>query len=209
MGTRVDHTSVTLKENEILEALNYEVDVPCPLQWYLAASMWMYTKAALCDGRKKDPPLDLQPTLATIIESVSWVTEDSLWEHEWITETKVTMRENPILEARHHDIEVPCPLQWALLWFSAPTNLNHKLENYGTKIGKLRKIVNRAIILTCNFAVDKTHTTRAMFVRTTTVALYCAHDKDWDVKKEMQGCDVDDDKLVTIHENASRVSTDN
>ena len=74
---------------------------------HLAASIWMYTKAALCDGRKKDPPLDLQPILATIIESVSWVTEDSLLDHEWITETKVTMRENPILEARHYDIEVP------------------------------------------------------------------------------------------------------
>ena len=55
--------------------------------------MWIYTKAALCDGRKRDPPLDLQPILATIMESVRWVTEDSLWDHEWITETKVTMQE--------------------------------------------------------------------------------------------------------------------
>ena len=39
---------------------------------YLAASMWIYTKAALCDGRKRDPPLDLQPFLAIIIESVTW-----------------------------------------------------------------------------------------------------------------------------------------
>ena len=47
-------------------------------QWvgsFLAASMWMYTKAALCDGRKCDPPLDLRSILAIIIESVSWVTE--------------------------------------------------------------------------------------------------------------------------------------
>ena len=52
---------------------------------YLAASMWTNTKPVLCDGCK---PLDLQPILATIVESVSWVTEDSLWDHEWITETK-------------------------------------------------------------------------------------------------------------------------
>ena len=39
---------------------------------YLAASMWMH----------------LQPILAIIIESVSWVNEDFLWDHEWITETK-------------------------------------------------------------------------------------------------------------------------
>ena len=66
---------------------------------YLAASMWIYTKAALCDGRKRDPLLDLQPVLATITESVSWVTEDSQWDHEWITETEVTMKGNLILEA--------------------------------------------------------------------------------------------------------------
>ena len=56
---------------------------------YLAASMWIYTKDALCDGRKRDPPFNLQPILASIIEGVSWVTEDSsLCDHEWITETK-------------------------------------------------------------------------------------------------------------------------
>ena len=54
---------------------------------YFAASMWIYTNAVVCDGRKRDPPLDLQPILAIIVESVSWVTEDSLWDHEWITET--------------------------------------------------------------------------------------------------------------------------
>ena len=28
---------------------------------YFAASMWINTKAVFCDGRKRDPPLDLQP----------------------------------------------------------------------------------------------------------------------------------------------------
>ena len=53
----------------------------------------------------KNPALDVQTILAFIIESVSWVTEDFLWDHEWITETKVTMKENLILEALHYDIE--------------------------------------------------------------------------------------------------------
>ena len=73
---------------------------------YLAASIWKNTKAVLCD---------LQPILAIIVECVSWVTEDSPWDRKWITETKATMRENLILEALHYDIDVPCPLQWALL----------------------------------------------------------------------------------------------
>ena len=40
-------------------------------QWvgsYLVASMCIYTKAVLCDGRKRDPSLDLQPTLGIIVE---------------------------------------------------------------------------------------------------------------------------------------------
>ena len=74
-------------------------------QWvgsYLAASI--YTKAVF---RKRHPLLDLQPILAIIMESVSWVTEDSLWNHVWVTETKVTMKEKLILEALHYDIQLP------------------------------------------------------------------------------------------------------
>ena len=133
--------------------------------------MWIYTKAALCDGRKRDPPLDLQPILATIMESVRWVTEDSLWDHEWITETKVTMKENLILDTLHHDIEVPCPLQLALLRFSAPTNLNHKFMNNGTKVAKFRDTVISAVELTSNIAFDGCHTPRACFVRAVTIFL--------------------------------------
>ena len=87
---------------------------------HLAACMWIYTKAVLCDGR----PWTYQPTLGIIVENVSWVTEDFLWEHEWITETTVTLKENVTLEALNYDIDVPCPIQWGLLWFSAPTNLS-------------------------------------------------------------------------------------
>ena len=51
---------------------------------YLAACMWFFTKVVLCDERRRDPPLDLQIVLGIIVEIVHWVTEDSLWEHEWI-----------------------------------------------------------------------------------------------------------------------------
>ena len=58
------------------------------------------------------PPLELRQMLKIIMESVSWVTEDFLWEHEWVTETNVVLKENGILEALNYDIDVPCPLQW-------------------------------------------------------------------------------------------------
>ena len=41
---------------------------------------------------KIDPPLDMQTIFAITIESERWVTGDFLWCHEWITETKVTMK---------------------------------------------------------------------------------------------------------------------
>ena len=130
---------------------------------YLAACMWINTKAVLCGGRRRDPPLDLQPTLGIIVESVSWATEDFLWEHDWITETKFTMKENLILEALNYDIDVPCPLQWGLLWFSAPTNFNRKFVNNGTKVAKFRETVNSAIESTCKIAFDGAHIPRALF----------------------------------------------
>ena len=40
--------------------------------------------------------------------------------------TNVAMKENFIVRALKYDINVPCPLQWGLLWFSAPTNINRK-----------------------------------------------------------------------------------
>ena len=86
-------------------------------------------RSRVSDGRRRDPPQDLQPTLEIIVHSASWVTEDFLREHEWITETNVTLKGNVILEALNNDIDVLCPLQLELLWFSAPTKLHRKLVN--------------------------------------------------------------------------------
>ena len=116
---------------------------------YLAASMWIYTKAVLCDGRKREThPLTCKLSSLSSLKA----SEDFLWDHEWNTETKVTMKENLTLEALVFDIEVPCPLQWSLLWFSAPTNPNRKFVNNGTRVPKFRDTVSSAIELTCSIA---------------------------------------------------------
>ena len=67
------------------------------------ACMWIFTKAVLCDGRRRDPPLDPNSVLGMIVENVTWVTEGSLWEHEWITDTNVTLKDNDILEALDYE----------------------------------------------------------------------------------------------------------
>ena len=56
-----------------------------------------------------------------------------------------------------------CPLQWGLLWFSAPTNLNRKFVNNIPKVAKFRETVKCAIELTFNIAIDGAHTTWACF----------------------------------------------
>ena len=73
------------------------------------------------------------------------------------------MKENLTLEALHYDFEVPCPLQWALQWFSAPTNPNRKFVNNRTKVAKFSDTVSSAIDLTSNIAFDGAHTPRECF----------------------------------------------
>ena len=41
---------------------------------------------------------------------------------------------NLLLEALHYDIGEPFPLRWSLLWFAAPTNINRKFVNNGTRV---------------------------------------------------------------------------
>ena len=92
------------------------------------------------------------------------------------------MKENVILEALHYHIKVPCPLQWSLVWFSAPMNLNRKFVNNGTRATKFRD----------------TLTLRGSFLRAVTIMLCYALDKDWKFEEEMQGWCVGEDRLARL-----------
>ena len=127
--------------------------------------MWIYTKAVLCDGHRR-PVQDLRQMLVIIMERFSWVCEDALWEHEWVTEANVLWKENNILEALKHDIDVSCPLQLGLWWFSSPSRLNRKFEDNGKKFAKYRETVNKAIEMTHTEPFDE------MILRN-------SPDKDW------------------------------
>ena len=127
-----------------------------------AACMWIYTQAVLCDGHRR-PPQDLRQMLVIIMECESWVCEDALWEHEWVTEPNVLWKENDILEALNYDLDVPCPLQLGLMWFSSPSRLNRKLANNGTKIVRYRETVKIEITLAEPF--DGLHTPRTCLLR--------------------------------------------
>ena len=99
------------------------------------------------------------------------------------------MKEHLIWEALFYDIEVPCH-PWALLWFSAPTNLVRKFVANGTRVAKFRDTVSSAIELTCNIAFDGAHTPRECSVH--------APDRDWKLEEQMQGWCVVEDGLTRL-----------
>ena len=86
-----------------------------------------------CTGK---PPLNLDFLQKIVMVSTKWVTESFSREQEWPTDTNVTLKEDDILEALNHEIDVPCLSQCGLLRFSAPTDLNLHFMNNGTKIEK-------------------------------------------------------------------------
>ena len=109
-----------------------------------------------------------------------------------ITETDVVLKENGMLEALNYDTDVLCPLQWGLLWFSAPSGHNRKFVNNGTKVAKFS-----AIELTCNIAIEGTHTPQERVLRAVSIFLSYAPDKDWNLEEEMKVWGVADSPLST------------
>ena len=41
-----------------------------------------------------------------------WFARMLLWEHEWVTDLNVVLKENEITEALTYEIDVPCAIQW-------------------------------------------------------------------------------------------------
>ena len=70
-----------------------------------AACVRMYTTAVYNKKCSGEPSLDLGFAQGIIGESVTWVTEVCLWEHEWIMDADVTLKENEILEALNCEIK--------------------------------------------------------------------------------------------------------
>ena len=148
--------------------------------------MWIYTEAVLCDGQGLTQE-NLRLKLSTITESASWVCEDAIEDREWVTELAVTLKESEILMAPKYDTDVPCVIQWGLLWFSSPSRLNQRLTNNGTNFAKYHEAVNMSIGATSALSFRRLHTPRKYPLTSVSVVLYRSLDKDWDVEKEMKG----------------------
>ena len=112
-----------------------------------AASMWIYTKTVLCDGQASTQDF-LRRRLLSIVESVNWVCEESFEEHEWVSEHTISMQEEEILEGLDFGIDVPCVVQWGMLWFSAPSRQNQRFEGNGAKCATKHEVTNLALAAT-------------------------------------------------------------
>ena len=95
----------------------------------IAACMWIYTYAVLCDGQESTQEF-LKQRFEAIRESVSWVCEDAREDHEWVTELTATLKINEVLKALNYEIDVR-------LWFSSPSRPNQRFADNGTKIAKI------------------------------------------------------------------------
>ena len=62
--------------------------------------------------------------------------------HEWLQQHSMELQECKNLKSLQFDIQVPCIMQWRLLWYSARSHLNEVLN----KIGTLKKCYDKTII---------------------------------------------------------------
>ena len=140
----------------------------------LAACMWICTEAVLCDGQERTLEY-LRRRLSSIMESVSWVCDESLEGHEWVSDLTISVQENEHLVALNYETEVPCVVQWGLLWFSSPSRLNQRFANNGTRIAKCNEVINMAISTTFTLSFGGFNTPRTCMLRSVAAVLYRSH----------------------------------
>ena len=100
------------------------------------------------------------------MEAVKWVLADLQEDHDWISELSLALQENKKLLSFNCYIDVPCVVQWKLLWFSAPTSLNNDFLNDGVILEKYDETVNMSCRSAYILLYGWMNTPRACFTRT-------------------------------------------
>ena len=78
----------------------------------LAAFMWIYIKAVLCDGHDSTQEY-FRRRMLSIMECVNWACEEALEEHEWVSTLTISLKEEEeeVLAELEHEIDVLCVVQ--------------------------------------------------------------------------------------------------
>ena len=101
--------------------------------------MWIYTKEALTGGQILDQVQEefLRKRIMSIMLCTKWVCAGAFVDHGCVSSRTIFQQEEEILSmALDFKMDVPCVVQWSVLWFSAPTDLNRIL---GTEL-KMKKV---------------------------------------------------------------------
>ena len=89
------------------------------------------------------------------------------------------MQENEDLVALNYEIDVPCVVQWGLLW--SPSRLNQRFTDNGTIFAIYHGVINLAIMATFTASFGGYNTPRTCMPRSVAAVLDRAPDKDVDV----------------------------
>ena len=69
--------------------------------------MWVYTKCVLCDGQETTQHF-FKRRMLSILESVNWVCEEVLEEHDWVSPLAISMKEEEeVLKELDYELDVP------------------------------------------------------------------------------------------------------
>ena len=136
-----------------------------------------------CDRRKRDPPLDLQLKFAIIIESVSWVTEDSLvgsrkdhgdkGYHERKSHSGAT--------TQRHRSAMTSSVGFALV--SSTNKPQPQVREQRDKSGQIQGHSQQCNRINMQYRLRWGSHPRACFVRAVTTFLCYACDRDWKLEK--------------------------
>ena len=148
--------------------------------------MWVYTKCVLCDGQETTQNF-LKRRMLSIVESVNWVCEEILEEHEWVSPLTISLTEEEVLRELDYEVEVLCVVQWGFLWFIAPSKLNAKLDCHDARIVKYHEVRNLAIESAINVPYGGHVTPRTRLLKSISSILDCLSEDDWDLDKGMIG----------------------
>ena len=89
-----------------------------------------------------------------------------------MSELTISRQETEVLVALNYDIDVPCVVQWGLLWFSSPTRLNQRFVDNGTKAAKYNEVKDMEIEATFTLSFGGSHTPRTCPLRLASAVLY-------------------------------------
>ena len=81
----------------------------------------------------------------SVMEAVNWSCSRVLANHEWVSEFYLIMREHDIHETLKFEIDVPCIVQWCLLWYSTLARANAELVHEGRMAEMCSRVIDVAL----------------------------------------------------------------